>query len=67
MKKLKPVPKNKKKSLGKLPPKVRNKMGFMKINFGINLLTKSLEKDVSVLTNKDLLKHLFYVVTAEKY
>jgi len=30
-------------------------------------LTKSLEKDVSVLTNKDLLKHLFYVVTAEKY
>ena len=30
MKKLKPVPKEKKKSLGKLPKKVRNKMGFMK-------------------------------------
>ncbi len=30
MKKIKPVPKNKKKSLGKLPPKVRNKMGFKK-------------------------------------
>jgi hypothetical protein len=27
---LKPVPKEKKKSLGKLPKKVRNKMGFMK-------------------------------------
>ena len=27
-KKLKPVPKDKKKSLGKLPPKIRNKMGF---------------------------------------
>ena len=27
---LKPVPKEKKKSLGKLPTKVRNKMGFMK-------------------------------------
>ena len=27
---LKAVPKNKKKSLGKLPSKVRNKMGFMK-------------------------------------
>ena len=27
---LKPVPANKKKSLGKLPSKVRNKMGFMK-------------------------------------
>ena len=27
---LKAVPKNKKKSLGKLPPKVRNKMGFKK-------------------------------------
>ena len=27
---LKPVPKDKKKSLGKLPTKVRNKMGFMK-------------------------------------
>jgi len=26
---LKPVPKEKKKSLGKLPTKVRNKMGFM--------------------------------------
>jgi len=30
MKKLKPVPANKKKSLGKLPSEVRNKMGFMK-------------------------------------
>ena len=30
MKKLKPVPKAKKKSLGKLPPKVRAKMGFKK-------------------------------------
>jgi hypothetical protein len=29
-KKLKPVPSNKKKSLGKLPPKIRNKMGFLK-------------------------------------
>ena len=29
-KKLKPVPSAKKKSLGKLPPKVRNKMGFKK-------------------------------------
>ena len=29
-KKLKPVPKDKKKSLGKLPSKIRNKMGFMK-------------------------------------
>ena len=29
-KKLKPVPSAKKKSLGKLPSKVRNKMGFMK-------------------------------------
>jgi Tfp pilus assembly protein PilP len=28
--KLKPVPANKKKSLGKLPSEVRNKMGFMK-------------------------------------
>ena len=27
---LKAVPKGKKKSLGKLPTKVRNKMGFMK-------------------------------------
>ncbi len=27
---LKPVPKEKKKSLGKLPTKVRNKMGFLK-------------------------------------
>ena len=27
---LKAVPKGKKKSLGKLPPKVRNKMGFKK-------------------------------------
>ena len=27
---LKPVPKEKKKSLGKLPKKVRNKMGFLK-------------------------------------
>ena len=27
---MKPVPANKKKSLGKLPKKVRNKMGFMK-------------------------------------
>ena len=27
---LKPVPANKKKSLGKLPTKVRNNMGFMK-------------------------------------
>ena len=27
---LKPVPKEKKKSLGKLPTEVRNKMGFMK-------------------------------------
>ena len=27
---LKPVPAGKKKSLGKLPTKVRNKMGFMK-------------------------------------
>ena len=27
---LKAVPKKKKKSLGKLPKKVRNKMGFMK-------------------------------------
>jgi len=27
---LKTVPKNKKKSLGKLPKKVRNKMGFKK-------------------------------------
>ena len=30
MKKLKPIPKEKKKSLGKLPKKVRHKMGFMK-------------------------------------
>ena len=30
LKKLKPIPSNKKKSLGKLPPKVRNKMGFKK-------------------------------------
>jgi len=30
MGKLKPVPANKKKSLGKLPTKVRNNMGFMK-------------------------------------
>ena len=30
MKKLKPVSKEKKKSLGKLPKKVRHKMGFMK-------------------------------------
>ena len=29
-KKLKPVPIDKKKSLGKLPTEVRNKMGFMK-------------------------------------
>jgi len=29
-KQLKPVPMDKKKSLGKLPTKVRNKMGFMK-------------------------------------
>jgi len=29
-KKLKPIPSNKKKSLGKLPPKIRNKMGFLK-------------------------------------
>jgi Tfp pilus assembly protein PilP len=29
-KKLKPVPADKKKSLGKLPSEVRNKMGFMK-------------------------------------
>ena len=29
-KKLKPVPMDKKKSLGKLPTEVRNKMGFMK-------------------------------------
>ena len=29
-KKLKPVPMDKKKSLGKLPTAVRNKMGFMK-------------------------------------
>ena len=27
---MKPVPANKKKSLGKLPKKVRNKMGFLK-------------------------------------
>ena len=27
---MKPVPANKKKSLGKLPKKVRNKMGFMR-------------------------------------
>ena len=27
---MKPVPANKKKSLGKLPTKVRNNMGFMK-------------------------------------
>ena len=30
MEKLKPVPADKKKSLGKLPTKVRNNMGFMK-------------------------------------
>ena len=30
MKKLKPVPADKKKSLGKLPSEIRNKMGFMK-------------------------------------
>jgi hypothetical protein len=30
MKNLKPVPADKKKSLGKLPVKVRAKMGFMK-------------------------------------
>ena len=30
MKNLKPVPADKKKSLGKLPSEVRNKMGFMK-------------------------------------
>jgi hypothetical protein len=30
MSKLKPVPADKKKSLGKLPSEVRNKMGFMK-------------------------------------
>ena len=30
LKKLKPIPSNKKKSLGKLPSKIRNKMGFMK-------------------------------------
>tara|TARA_R110000751_G_scaffold23694_1_gene65333 strand:- start:386 stop:496 length:111 start_codon:yes stop_codon:yes gene_type:complete len=30
MKKLKPIPKEKKKSLGKLPAKVRAKMGFKK-------------------------------------
>ena len=29
-KKLKPVPTEKRKSLGKLPKKVRNKMGYMK-------------------------------------
>ena len=29
-KKLKTIPSNKKKSLGKLPSKIRNKMGFMK-------------------------------------
>ncbi len=30
MGKLKPIPADKKKSLGKLPTKVRNNMGFMK-------------------------------------
>ena len=30
MKNLRPLPTDKKKSLGKLPKKVRNKMGFMK-------------------------------------
>jgi|TARA_R110002126_G_scaffold11643_1_gene51837 hypothetical protein len=30
MKKLKPIPKSKKNSLGKLPAKVRAKMGFKK-------------------------------------
>ncbi|MBL6771265.1 MAG: hypothetical protein ISQ22_07845 [Rhizobiales bacterium] len=34
-KNLKPVPTEKKKSLGKLPKKVRNKMGYMKDGGGV--------------------------------
>ena len=43
---LKEVPADKKKSLGKLPTKVRNKMGFMK-NGG--RLTKSKMKKVKII------------------
>jgi len=37
MKKLKEVPAEKKNSLGKLPEKVRNKMGFFKSGGRVNL------------------------------
>ena len=48
MKKLKPVPKNKKKSLGKLPPKVRNKMGFKNVEFRKGYLEELPVEDNSV-------------------
>ena len=47
---LKPVPKDKKKSLGKLPTKVRNKMGFMKK--GGRVKKKKIMKKIKALYNK---------------
>ena len=52
MKKLKPVPKNKKKSLGKLPPKVRNKMGFMKKWWKSKIVNKLWNKVIDKIFGK---------------
>jgi hypothetical protein len=44
MKNLKPVPADKKKSLGKLPTNVREKMGFMKKGGKVKLKMKMKKK-----------------------
>ena len=41
---LKPVPKEKKKSLGKLPTKVRNKMGYMKSGGRVKMMCGGLAR-----------------------